>query len=77
MSLDEILKIEVADKLTDDNVLLVQATSDTVRMVEGLPLTTVEWATHGDMLFHFKVMQILIPQVRADQDDNSGICHYT
>jgi uncharacterized linocin/CFP29 family protein len=69
--------IIVADKLTDDNVVLCELQPETIRMVEGLPLTTVEWQTHGDMLFHFKVMQILVPQPRADQDDTSGISHWS
>ncbi len=67
--------VKVADKLTANNVLLVQMTSDVVRMVQGLPLTTVEWQTQGNMVFHFKVMNILVPQVRFDQEGNSGITH--
>ena len=67
--------IKVVDKLAANNVVLVQMTSDVVRMVEGLPLTTVEWQTEGNMIFHFKVMTIAVPQVRADQEGNSGITH--
>jgi len=69
--------LKVADKLTADNVVMVQMTSDVVRMVEGLPLTTVEWTTEGGMIFKFKVMTINIPQVRADQDDRSGVMHWS
>jgi len=67
--------VTVADKLAANKVLLVQMTSDVVRMVQGLPLTTVEWQTQGNMVFHFKVMNILVPQVRFDQEGNSGITH--
>jgi len=72
---DQIIDVKVADKLTDDNVILVQMTSDVVRMVEGLNVTTVEWQSEGGMIFHFKVMAIMIPQIRADQDDRSGLIH--
>lgn len=72
---DGIIDVKVADKLTDDNVIMVQMTSDVVRMVEGLPITTVEWQTEGNMVFHFKVMTINVPQVRNDQDSRSGIVH--
>jgi len=69
--------IKVADKLANGNVLMVQMTDDVVRQVEGLPLTNVEWETKGGMIFHFKVMTISVPQLRTDQDGNSGIVHYT
>lgn len=65
--------IQVIDKLSANNVVLVQMTSDVVRMVQGMPLTTVEWQTEGNMIFHFKVMTINVPQVRADQEGNSGV----
>lgn len=67
--------IKVADKLTDDNVVLVQMTSDVVRLVQGLQPTTIEWTTQGGLMNHFKVMAIQVPQIRSDQDGNSGVCH--
>ena len=70
-----IQSIKVADKLTANNVLMVQMSSDVVRLVEGLPLTMVEWKTEGNMIFHFKVMTIVVPQIRADQEGHSGITH--
>lgn len=67
--------VEVADKLTADNMVLAQMTVDTARMIEPLPITTVEWQTQGNMVFRFKVMAISIPQLRADYDGNCGIVH--
>lgn len=75
MEIDGINGIKVLDKLTANNVLLVQMTGDVVRMVNGLGLTTVEWDSNGGMRKHFKVMTIQVPQIRADQDGNSGIVH--
>ena len=75
--IDGIEFVKVADKLTADNVIMVQMTSDVVRMVEGLPLTTVEWTSEGGMIFKFKVMTINIPQIRADQDLRSGVMHWS
>jgi uncharacterized linocin/CFP29 family protein len=75
MEISGISDIKVVDKLTANNVVLVQMTTDVVRLVVGLPITTVEWTTEGGMVFHFKVMTIQVPQVRADQDGNSGIVH--
>ena len=67
--------IKVSDKLSANNVVLVQMTADNVRIVDGLPLTTVEWSSQGQMVFHFQVMTIAVPQMRTDQSGNSGIVH--
>jgi len=72
-----LIDIKVADKLTADNVVLVQMSSDVVRWVEGLAMQTVEWQTEGNMIYHFKVMTIGVPQIRADQEGNSGLVHYS
>lgn len=65
--------VKVVDSLTANKVVLVQMTADVVRMVEGLPLTTVEWDTHGGLSTEYKVMTIMVPQIRADQNGNSGV----
>lgn len=72
-----ITDIKVVDLLTANNVLLVEMDAKTVRLVEGLPLTTVEWQTQGNMVFNFKLMTISVPQLRADQEDRCGIQHWT
>jgi uncharacterized linocin/CFP29 family protein len=65
----------VADSLTASNVVLCELQPETARIVTGLDITTVEWDTKGGMLFDFKVMSIMVPQIRADQDGKSGIVH--
>ena len=75
MEINGIQDIKVVDKLAADNVLLVQTTSDVVRVVEGMPIQTIEWQTEGGMVHNFKVMAIIVPQIRADQHGNSGIVH--
>jgi hypothetical protein len=72
-----ILDVKVADMLTTDNVVMVQMTTDVVRWVEALPLQNLEWNEHGGMQLNFKVMTIAVPQIRADQEGNSGVVHYT
>ncbi|MHA1170341.1 MAG: major capsid protein [Candidatus Hodarchaeales archaeon] len=58
-------------------MLLVQMTSDVVREVVGMDINTVQWETQGGMMLNFKVMAILVPQLRADQNSNTGIVHGT
>jgi len=69
--------IKVADFLSSDNVVLVQMTTDVVRLVNGLAITTVQWDSEGGMQANFKVMMIMVPQIRNDQNNRSGIVHYT
>jgi uncharacterized linocin/CFP29 family protein len=68
-----ITEVKVVDKLAANNVLLVQMTSDVVRMVEGMALQTIEWQEGGGFTTNFKVLTIMVPQIRADQDGNCGV----
>jgi len=58
-------------------MLLVQMTTDVVREVIGMDITTVQWESKGGLQLNFKVMAILVPQLRADQNGNTGIVHGT
>jgi len=75
MDIEGINGIKVIDTLTADNVLLVQMTSDVVRLVRGMGIQNVEWQTEGKFVNKYKVMTIQVPQVRSDQEGNSGIIH--
>jgi len=77
MQIDNLLGIKVADKLTADNVVMVQMTSDVVRMVNGLEIQTLEWEEEGGLDLKFKVMAIKVPQIRADQDGRCGVAHWS
>lgn len=59
--------------LTGFRFVLVQMTSDVIRMVLGMDITTLQWETLGGMRLNFKVMAIMVPQIRADFNSNSGI----
>ena len=65
--------IKVIDTLPDDNVLMVQMTSDVVRLVRGMGIQNIQWQTEGNFVNKFKVITIQVPQVRADQDCHSGV----
>jgi len=67
--------IRVVDTLTTDNVLLVQMTSDVVRLVQGMPLQNVEWTTEGKWITKYKVLTIAVPQIRSDQEGHCGVVH--
>jgi len=75
MEIGGIADVKVIDRLTSDNVLLVEMKSDVVRLVQGFGLRNVQWSEEGEMLFKFKVMTIRVPQIRSDQEGHSGITH--
>lgn len=67
--------IKVVDTLPAHNILLVQMTSDVVRLVRGMGIQNVEWQTEGGMITKYKVMTIQVPQIRSDQEGHCGIIH--
>lgn len=69
--------IRTADYLTGYQLVMVQLTSDVARAVVGMDFTTVQWETQGGMQLNYKVMAIMVPQLRADQAGNTGIVHGT
>ena len=75
MKIGGISGIKVVDSLTADNVLLVQMTSDVVRLVRGMGIQNVHWQEEGRFINKYKVMTIQVPQIRSDQDGNSGVVH--
>ncbi len=75
LAIANIKGIKVIDTLPANNVIMVQMTSDVVRLIEGLPMQNIQWSMEGNMVTNFKVMTIQVPQIRADQDGNSGVTH--
>lgn len=63
------------DYLKGYDMVLVQMTTDVCREVVGMDITTVQWETKGGMELNFKVMCILVPQIRSDFNGNTGIVH--
>ena len=74
-AIDGITGPTTLDYLTNYDMLLVQNTTDVVREVIGMDITTVQWESKGGMQLNFKVMAIMVPQLRSDQNDRSGIVH--
>lgn len=77
LAVEGITEIRQLDYLTGLQFVLVQMTSQNIRMVIGLELTTIQWDTIGGMRQNFKVMALMVPQLRVDGDGNCGIIHGT
>ncbi len=65
----EISNIRIADLLPADNVLLVNMSKDTVRLLEVVPLTNIQWLTK------YIVFTIQVPQIHSNANDPIGIVH--
>lgn len=65
--------VKVSDKLADHNVVLVEMQLETARMVVGLQPIAVEWPTEEGT--NFRVLSVMVPQIRSDQNHNCGIVH--
>lgn len=73
--IDGIEDVRTIKRLTNYDMVGVQMDSDTVQMVIGMPLTTLQWEEKGGMEAHFKVMTIMVPQLFKDFADSCGIIH--
>ena len=74
--IEGIQDVKTADHLNGTFVLMmVQQTTNVVRMVIGMEVATVQWESQGGFGQHFKVLTIMVPQLRADQNSNTGIVH--
>ena len=78
--IDGIMDVRRLDRWTPSSsfqLLLVQMTADVARAVIGMNITTVQWDSTGGLRKNFKVMGILVPQLRATFGGNCGIVHGT
>ena len=60
----------------DEEVLMVQMTSDVLDLVNGFAPTLLQWYSHGGMVFHYRVMAIMWPRMKRTQKNQSGIAHF-
>lgn len=58
-------------------LLLVQMTSNVVRAIDGMGLTTVQWESQGGMRQNWKVMACQVPLLQADYNGATGVLHAT
>ena len=49
--------------------------SDTVQSVDGMPLTPLQWDSHGGLRKEYKMMQIKVPQFYRNFNGTCGIVH--
>lgn len=77
LKIDDFSEIRHLDYLTGWDILIVGMRADTVREVIGMEWTPVQWEEQGGQVLNWRILGIMVPQIRADYDGNCGICHLT
>jgi hypothetical protein len=67
------INIRTADLLPANKTVLVQMTDDVVEMVVGQPPTVIPWTSIDGFTLFWMVMAIMVPRVRSDYNNASGI----
>lgn len=74
--IDGIEDVRTLDYLPANRIVLVQQTSDVIREVIGMEMMTVQWEP-TPFRVNFKVLCIMVPQIRADINNRTGIVYGT
>jgi uncharacterized linocin/CFP29 family protein len=77
LEVEDISGIMSTSRLTGTNVVLAQTTSDVLQVIDGIQPTMVEWESHGGFQMNYKIFAIMLPRVRSDGLNQSGIVHYS
>jgi len=75
LKINKVDDVVTSDFLPDNTAILVNMTSDTVRMVIGMDPQTLQWETNGGFLLKMKVMTIMVPQFLPDFYNRLGVVH--
>ena len=80
VEIEDIKAVRRSDYLTPTNtggtfdlVMVALGNPEVARAVIGMPMRVVQWPSQGGMRLNFKVMTIMVPQIRSDYSGNSGI----
>jgi hypothetical protein len=75
LKLEGITGVQTLDFLTGYQALLVQMTPEVCRAVIAMRPQTIQWEEMGGMIVKLKVMAVMVPQLRADYNGNTGLVH--
>jgi hypothetical protein len=72
-----LINIRVSNYCPVDTAILVEMTSDTVVLINGMPMRALAWEPPGTPNWDhkFKVMTISVPMLISDYKGNCGIVH--
>jgi uncharacterized linocin/CFP29 family protein len=75
LKLEGLEDVVTLDYLSGYQMVLLEMTTEVIREIIGMDVTSVQWETNGGMLLNYKVMAIMVPQLRLDSNSHTGIVH--
>lgn len=76
--IEDVKRLDYLSSATNPfTLIMVEMVPEVVRAINGMGITVVQWESVGGMRLNFKVMCIMVPELRADFYGNTGILHGT
>ena len=69
-----IKRVRILNRLSGWSIIMMDAKTNTIRLLNGMNWTTMQWTTDGGMMLWLKIMGIKVPEIRQDKAGQSGIC---
>jgi len=63
--------------LPDNNVVMINLDPETIHTLDGIQPRMIEWSSNGGMVSIFKIIAIMLPRIKRDAADQSGIVHFS
>ena len=73
MAIPTLESIVTVDVMTADRAVMFQLTPDVIQLVVGQEPMTVEWEEQGGFVHKFKVIALMVPRIKSDDDGNCGV----
>ncbi len=75
LEIEAIQDIRVIDQLSDDNVVLLNLSEETVEVIDGLRPTVIPLIQNETFVEPYLGMACMLPYLKADKDGKCGIVH--
>jgi hypothetical protein len=63
--------------MPDNHIVLINLNPENLRTLDGIQPRMIEWNTQGGMVSIFKIIAIMLPQIKRDAADQCGIVHFS
>ena len=69
--------IKMSRQLANNNVILIEMSARTIRLLNGMPMTAVDWEPPGSPNWNhnFKAIAMTVPFIHADYNGQCGLVH--
>lgn len=73
----ENVEVKSLDRLSGYQMILVEMSIETLRMIVGMPLRLIQWMSPDDMEINFRYIVCMVPEFFSDIAGNCGVVHGT